>query len=379
MEQNIVVDPEIKGLIPPLREEECKTLEENLLKEGCRDKLIVWRANTPDGPKDILLDGHHRLEICKKHDIPFQFIYAAIDPEDRDGAKLWVIKNQMGRRNLTPYQRAELALKLKPLIAKEARKRMLAGKPLDPTQNSAGGETRDRLAKVAGVSHDTIHKAAVIAEKAPEEVKEKLRRGDDGVSIHKVYSDIVREEKRKAILEKLEDIDAKKAKAIQGLYDVIVIDPPWPMKKIEREVRPNQSEFDYPIMSLDEIKALRLPCAEDCHVFLWTTEKFLPEALKLFEAWKVKYILTFVWHKPGGFQPFGLPQYNAEFVLYGRLGNPEFIDTEDFPVCFNAPRGKHSEKPQEFYDTIRRVTAGRRLDMFSRRHIEGFDSWGKEI
>jgi ParB/RepB/Spo0J family partition protein len=194
----------------------------------------------------------------------------------------------------------------------------------------------------------------------------------------RTVADVKREAKRAAVVESLEDVSARRAKELAGEYDIIVIDPPWPMEKIERDVRPNQVEFDYPTMGEDELAAMQMPAAADCHLWLWTTHRFLPMALRLLEAWGFKYVCTFVWHKPGGFQPIGLPQYNCEFAIYARRGAPQFIDTKALPVCFEAPRGKHSEKPEAFYDIIRRVTAGRRIDIFNRREIDGFDVWGKE-
>jgi len=181
--------------------------------------------------------------------------------------------------------------------------------------------------------------------------------------------------------------DIEEPLPIDGKYSVIIIDPPWDMERIERGmVRPNQAGFDYDALSEDEIIQLGTDnptivqdmMDDDCHVFLWTTQKFLPMAQRLLERWGLKYVLAMVWHKPGGFQPYNLPQYNCEFVLYGRKGAPDFTNTSDFFCCFNAPRREHSRKPDEFYDTIRRVTGGRRIEVFAREAREGFDTWGNQ-
>jgi N6-adenosine-specific RNA methylase IME4 len=184
---------------------------------------------------------------------------------------------------------------------------------------------------------------------------------------------------RNANAHKLDALTARQTAAqFDRLYDVIVIDPPWPMEKQERVKRPYQSKFDYPTMTEDELVEFRLPTRAHCHVWLWTTQRFLPMAFRLLTEWMLSYVCTFVWHKPGGFQPIGLPQYNCEFALYARRGSPRFTTTKALPTCFNAPRGKHSEKPEAFYQLVRRVTRGHRIDIFNRRVIDGFRGWGNE-
>lgn len=219
--------------------------------------------------------------------------------------------------------------------------------------------------------------------RVPEPKFEKELVVEDGEELdgNRIAAALVRDVKRVVIRTRLDTIAAAQPKTPTGLFDVIVVDPPWPMEKIERDERPNQSSFDYPTMTVGDIEDMTMVrdfAASDCHVFLWTTQKFLPDSFQILDRWTASYVFTMVWHKPGGFQPVNLPQFNCEFCLYGRIGNPQFLDTKAFSTCFQAPRTKHSEKPDEFYALLRRVTAGRRLDAFNRRKIEEFVGWGKE-
>jgi len=107
----LVIDPEFQSLIPPLTAEERAQLEANLRAEGCcRDPLVVWPQD--DGPP-ILLDGHTRYAICQQYGLPFRMVEAQ-GISTREDAQLWIVRNQLGRRNLTDFQRIELAERLRP-------------------------------------------------------------------------------------------------------------------------------------------------------------------------------------------------------------------------------------------------------------------------
>ena len=227
-----------------------------------------------------------------------------------------------------------------------------------------------------GISKDESSNARLVSKEAElvAQAIDELKQNDTRVVTPNAVVSLVRKKQREEKIDGMAKVDTPK-----GKYDVVVIDPPWDMKMIARDISPEQVGLDYPTMSLDKIKTMDIPAADSCHLFLWTTQKYLPSAFDCFKAWGVNYILTMVWHKPGGFQPFNLPQYNCEFILYGRIGTPQFCDTKAFNTCFSADRGKHSEKPEEFYQLIKRVTDGKRIDMFSRRKIEGFEGWGNEL
>jgi N6-adenosine-specific RNA methylase IME4 len=352
---------------------------------------------------DMVLDGRNRLAACR---------LAGVTPRTvqftGDSPVAFVIAANAVRRQMTASQKACFAAEVEPLFAEEAKARQqkhggtAPGKPANTSGNSAlsvppasvsvptptaspvvvspppvtapakpAPQARDLAAATVGTSGRYVGEAKALKAAAPT-VFAAVKAGTLTLSA------ATREMKRAAAVQHLQAVETIEARAVAGVYDVLVIDPPWPMQKIDRDCRPNQVEFDYPTMDEPALAALAIPTADNCHVWVWTTHRFLPMAFRLLTAWRLSYVCTFVWHKPGGFQPVGLPQFNCEFVLYARRGSPSFIETKALPTCFTADRAGHSVKPEEFYAMVRRVTAGRRLDMFGRRVIEGFESWGKE-
>jgi len=343
-----------------------------------------------------MIAGLHRLEAAKL--LGWESIEAQEFEGDAVAAELAEIDENLMRNDLTVLEQGEHLARRQELVGfKQGDNRFTIGR----RATVAPLKTTLEIAKESGLSERSAQQRMQVARNIVPEVKDAIRDTEiansttqllelarlapekqievsNFLSGEMTIERAVREMRRKAAIDNLNSLDSIEVKKLDGVYDVIVIDPPWEMKKIERDVAPNQVEFDYPTMSIDEIKGMELPCANNCHVWLWTTQKYLPEAFEVLKSWGLKYVCTFVWHKPGGFQPFGLPQYNCEFALYARRGTPEFIAFDDFKLCFDAPRGHHSEKPELFYELVRRVTAGRRLDMFSRRAIDGFETWGKE-
>jgi len=188
MNMKIIIDKEIESYLPRLSETQFSELAKSIIAEGCRDPLVVWDNGDDSG---ILLDGHNRYRICQEHKIGCDV--APMSFPDRASALIWLIQNQFNRRNLEPYQRAELALKLEPLIAAKAKERQRCGQGgvlLSATLPEAKPiDTRAEVAKVAGIGERNIAKAKVIQEKAPEEVKERLRTGQ--TTINREYKEIV--------------------------------------------------------------------------------------------------------------------------------------------------------------------------------------------
>ena len=149
---NLEVLPELEEYIVPLQKDEYTQLEKNIIKEGCREPLIVW----PRTKTKILIDGHNRYWICIKHNISFKI--SEIQLNNIENAKLWVINNQLGRRNLNRDQMSYYrGLKY------ESLKKERGGYSHILSKGQNGPTTAERLSKEFNVSDTTIKRDSKFA------------------------------------------------------------------------------------------------------------------------------------------------------------------------------------------------------------------------
>lgn len=168
-------------------------------------------------------------------------------------------------------------------------------------------------------------------------------------------------------------------------YDIIVCDPPWQLKKIKRKIRPKQFGFDYPTMTVDQIKNLPINNLTKDHtwLFLWTTQKYLFQSKEILEHWGFNYLCMSVWQKTFG-KSAGMPLFgylwNAEFICIGYKNKPTLYRKGEklIPLVFQAENIKHSKKPDKFYSMIENL-GNDRIDLFARDQRNGWDVWGNEV
>lgn len=365
---------ELEVLIPPLTSEEFKQLERNILEEGIRDPLVTWNG--------ILVDGHNRYRIAQEYDID----YVTVEKEfaDMNAVKEWMINNQFGRRNLNNYQRSVLALQLEDVFKAKAKENLVlsGGDKKSGTQISANPiiqrvETRQEIAKVANVSHDTISKVKKIEATASPEIKAKVSTGQ--ISINEAFKEIKKEEvetKRKEIRDTFEkqDVEVKDKK-----YRIIYADPPWKYGNAMPEYVTEPQDY-YLLMNTEDICAMPIKdiTEKDAVLFLWSTSPHLPEALDVAKAWGFTYKTTFIWDKI----KHNMGHYNSvrhEILLVCTKGACTPDVKRLFDSVVSEERTEHSKKPNVFREIIETIyTYGNKIELFARESPEGWDVFGNQ-
>jgi DNA modification methylase len=293
----IKINEDFKRLIPALTQEEYKQLEDNILKEGIREKIITW-----DG---YIIDGHNRYEIATRWNLDYQTESKYFKSENE--AKIWMILNQFGRRNLGNYQRSVLALLLEDVFKLKAKEKEKIRKTTSQKSDESFPEvsTKKELAKVANVSHDTISKVKHIEAKATPEVKQKLSTGE--VSINQAYQEIKKEEKKanfeqkKSEFEKPIEIINENQIIIQGdsiqilpklekkTFDLLLSDPPYGMDFKSgwnnKEKIANDKIQDTTILFENVLKESVPLLKDDAHFYLFGNINFIGKIRPIIEKY----------------------------------------------------------------------------------------------
>ena len=180
-------------------------------------------------------------------------------------------------------------------------------------------------------------------------------------------------------------------------YATIYADPPWQygkwgagsgkgldMKKAQ-SFKPHTQNLPlpYPSMPLCEIKALPVKklANDNCELYLWTTQKWLPKAFEVLDAWGFKYCQILTWCKrPRGLGQGGLYCPTPEFLVLGRMGKMPLRRRKD-TTWFETvrPNNAHSKKPDFFRNLIEEQSDAPRIELFARERVLGWDAWGNEV
>jgi N6-adenosine-specific RNA methylase IME4 len=355
---------EYANIFPLIEGDDFNNLKEDIRIKGQSEPIVLFEGK--------VLDGRNRLRACEA--LGLKPVFKEFKGDDALG---YVISNNLRRRHLTESQRACIAQDVLPLLEEQAKKRQGARNDLNiPTKVSESrGESRVAAARTFSVGTTYISDAKKIKLEHPELYKEILR---GSKNIHEVKSSLKKEARHKAISEQKKAIAEGKVDLPKGLYEVIVIDPPW---HVDFDYSPDyymgRVANPYPDMSIEELKALKLPASDDCVLWLWATHSQLWNAKLLMDAWGFEYKCVLVWDK----ESMGIGKWlrkQCEFCLLGFKGKPPWDNTTERDIL-REQKTNHSSKPESFYSMVDKICIGRKLDYFARRKHKGWDCFGDEI
>ena len=367
MKRQITIDPEFEALIPPLTPAEFASLEASISVEGCRDPIVLW-----DG---LLLDGHNRYSICRKHHFPFHT--TSISLSNRDEAKKWIFQNALSRRNLTLFSKVVVCLRLETLLRDGAKRNLgwrknaflKSGKATTPVH------VDKELAKLAGCSHDTISKVRLIQQKATAKQIESLTNGS--ASINQIYKEVRYAEKP----------EFAPAPALPvGKFSVILVDPPW---QYDFATDPSVAvSNNYPTLTFEELvefgENVRNLAAVDATLFLWSPAPKLQQAADLVRHWGFDYKSCWVWDKVRQNRGYYSSVRHELLLIAGRGRSTPWCDlraVQSVDSVQSIPKtNNHSEKPEDFRKIIERLyPRARKVELFSRRKkVPGWTCWGNQ-
>lgn len=348
----------VSDLFPLMPADELRALAEDIKTNGLLFPIVIL--------DDMVLDGRNRLAACESTGVEPRFeTFAGDDP------LAYVVSSNLLRRHLGYDQRVGLALKLLPNLELEAAKRERASTKMDPVAISQQGWTGGSAARAAELTHTGARQVAALAPLA----RKNPKLPDDLLAGRTTVAKVRKKVRREALKKQKDDIDAGRVVLPPGVFQVIVVDPPWPYGT---EYNPDgrRAASPYPEMSLAEIGNLKLPADDNCVLWLWTTHAFMRASFPILDQWGFREVAILTWKK----NRMGLGSWlrsQTEFCVMAVKGHPKVLLSKQTTII-EAPVREHSRKPDGFYHLVESLCIGRRLDFFSREPRDGWEQFGSE-
>jgi N6-adenosine-specific RNA methylase IME4 len=318
-------------------------------------------------PENEVLDGQQRLRAALELGlarVPVRIV--EVEEPER-----YVLLAVLSRRDLSQSQKAVLALELADYdqlrAEAAARSRANLKNAVERATLPTRGRSRQSVAAVGGVGERTIQDVAAVRAADPL-LYERIWR--DEISASAAFREI-----------KQRDLHARLGGSPplpDGQFDVLYGDPPWRLGNPGGAFAP---ENHYCTLAVPQIIAVAPPAAENAVLYLWVVNSLLEEGLEVLRGWGFQYVSQHVWVKTNGIGLGQWVRHRHELLLIGRRGNFSPPAPGDrFDSVIEAPRGRHSAKPDVVYQMLEQMYPGTsKLELFARGHARpGWTFWGNE-
>lgn len=354
-------DHPIASIFPLLAEPELAELAEDIKANGVQVPIVLFEGK--------ILDGRNRYRAAQSVGAHFVTNHYA-----GDSPTAHVISLNLKRRQLTSSQRAMVAVDALPHFAAEAKSRMsVGGKGVEIIPPLETGKARDKAAKATGVNGRYVQDAKKLDKEHPD-LSADVRNGKTTIPKAKAKAAA----RKRSIIEIVHSsgVVSDLGKLAGKTFGCIYADPPW---KYGNQATRAATSNHYEALTVEQICALpvRELAAEKCHLHLWTTNGFLFECPRIFEAWGFEFKSSFVWVKP----QMGIGNYwrcSHEILLLAVRGGLTAQDKgqKSWAAC---PRGEHSAKPDIIREAVEKLSPGPYLELFGRGPRDRWTVFGNQV
>jgi DNA adenine methylase len=377
-ERNLPPFHPVSFLFPTMTKSEFDALVADIGEHGQREPILVYEG--------LVADGRHRWSACAALGIKPKVEHWRGDEES---LIRHIISVNLVRRHLSATERALLAVRYANLPKGINRFSIGAAIATSMRQSDAS--------RLFSVSIDSIQRARKVESDGADELVSALREGKISLHVAARLARLTKDEQREAVtvgaLVRAAQTDKRRALAratIQserpdaafpkGRFDIAVIDPPWDYGNPSLSTHCSPG-FHYRLMSIADIAAMKLPLARDALVFVWVPAYFLDDLLtRVLPAWRLSYAGCAVWRKPRAVVGAGLFRMTHEMIVAARRGAGAGKPDKQLMSVFDAPQGRHSEKPPVLMDWIDEMFPAhlRRIEVFARSSRAGWESFGDD-